>query len=160
MPVAILSPHLDDAVLSCWSLLDSDDDVAVVTVFTGAPEPGFVSTWDADAGVDSATRMAQRIEENRKALGLTQEDLASRVGIGKTTLSRWETGAQVQQRSLDRPGYFRASDSEFRFRPRQRPSHQHRYIRDAGHHRNTSGFLPVFGMDIPVRRRTGGQCGP
>jgi hypothetical protein len=65
-----LSPHLDDAVLSCWSLIDSDEDVTVVTVFSGAPESGFVSPWDADSGVDSATRMAQRVAENRAALAV------------------------------------------------------------------------------------------
>jgi LmbE family N-acetylglucosaminyl deacetylase len=68
--IVVVSPHLDDAVLSCWSLIDSDEDVAVVTVFTGAPEPGFVSAWDADTGVDSATRMGQRIAENRAALAV------------------------------------------------------------------------------------------
>jgi hypothetical protein len=57
-------------VLSCWTVVDGDGDVTVVTVFTGAPEPGFVSSWDADTGVDSATRMQQRIAENRSALAL------------------------------------------------------------------------------------------
>ena len=51
-------------------MLGSDADVTVVTVFTGGPEPGFVSSWDADTGVDSATRMEQRLEENRSALAL------------------------------------------------------------------------------------------
>jgi LmbE family N-acetylglucosaminyl deacetylase len=33
--VVILSPHLDDAVLSCWSVLSGSPDVEVVNVFTG-----------------------------------------------------------------------------------------------------------------------------
>ena len=68
--IVVVSPHLDDAVLSCWSLIDSFEDVAVVTVFTAAPPPGFVSDWDRDTGVDSATRMAQRTAENRAALAV------------------------------------------------------------------------------------------
>jgi LmbE family N-acetylglucosaminyl deacetylase len=68
--VVIVSPHFDDAVLSCWSVIEGDDDVSVVTVFTGGPEPGFISEWDRDTGVDSATRMVQRAEENRAALAL------------------------------------------------------------------------------------------
>jgi len=74
----VISTHLDDAVLSCWSVLEADADVTVVTVFTGGPEPGFVSSWDADTGVDSRTRMEQRRAENRAALtvaGLTPVDL-------------------------------------------------------------------------------------
>ena len=39
--------------------------------------------------------------EQRKALSLTQEQLAVRLGVAQETLSRWETGAQIQQRSLD-----------------------------------------------------------
>jgi putative zinc finger/helix-turn-helix YgiT family protein len=43
----------------------------------------------------------EEIREQRKALGLTQEQLAVRLGVAQETLSRWETGAQIQQRSLD-----------------------------------------------------------
>ena len=68
--IVVVSPHLDDAVLSCWSLIDSLEQIVVVTVFTGAPPPGFGSDWDSDTGVDSATRMAQRNAENRAALAL------------------------------------------------------------------------------------------
>ena len=41
------------------------------------------------------------IRSHRLALGLTQKDLAQKLLIGEATLSRWETGAQIQQRSLD-----------------------------------------------------------
>jgi putative zinc finger/helix-turn-helix YgiT family protein len=44
----------------------------------------------------------QQIRDNRIALGLTQQALADLLGVGVSTLSRWETGAQIQQRSLDR----------------------------------------------------------
>jgi LmbE family N-acetylglucosaminyl deacetylase len=70
MTLVVVSTHFDDAVMSCWSLIDSGDDVTVLTVFTGGPEPGVLTAWDADSGVDSSTRMQQRREENRAALAL------------------------------------------------------------------------------------------
>src|ERR1700689_2859366 len=38
-PALVLSPHPDDAVLDCWSLLAGDRDVIVVNLFTGLPPP-------------------------------------------------------------------------------------------------------------------------
>jgi hypothetical protein len=66
--VLVVSPLFDDAVLSCWSVIESDDHLSVLTVFTAGPEPGVVTDWDRDTGVDSATRMRQRADENRRAL--------------------------------------------------------------------------------------------
>ena len=42
------------------------------------------------------------IRAGREALGLTQKELANYLQIAEATLSRWETGAQIQQRSLDK----------------------------------------------------------
>jgi DNA-binding transcriptional regulator YiaG len=44
----------------------------------------------------------EQIRANRDALGLTQPELAGMLGIAVATLSRWETGAQIQQRAMDR----------------------------------------------------------
>jgi putative zinc finger/helix-turn-helix YgiT family protein len=44
----------------------------------------------------------EEIRRNRERLNLTQRELAARLGIAEATLSRWETGGQFQQRSLDR----------------------------------------------------------
>jgi putative zinc finger/helix-turn-helix YgiT family protein len=44
----------------------------------------------------------EQIRQNRESLGLTQKQLASRLGIAEATLSRWETGGQIQQRSMDK----------------------------------------------------------
>jgi putative zinc finger/helix-turn-helix YgiT family protein len=43
----------------------------------------------------------EEIRQNRDTLGLTQEQFADQLGVAEATLSRWETGAQIQQRALD-----------------------------------------------------------
>lgn len=44
----------------------------------------------------------EQIRRNREALGLTQEQLATNLGIAAATISRWESGHQIQQRAMDR----------------------------------------------------------
>lgn len=44
----------------------------------------------------------EEIRQQRKRLGLTQEELAERLSVAEATLSRWENGWQIQQRSLDK----------------------------------------------------------
>src|SRR4051795_10216439 len=66
----VLSPHLDDAVLSCWHLL-AGGDATVVTVFAGVPQPGTCGWWDRLTGAsDSAARARERLEEDSRALAL------------------------------------------------------------------------------------------
>jgi len=69
MPVAILSPHHDDAVLSCWHGLSGPGEVLVINVFAGIPGPhGDDRAWDRGAGVsDSAAAMIRRRAEDRAA---------------------------------------------------------------------------------------------
>ncbi len=65
----ILSPHWDDAVLSCWSVLARPRDVRVVNVFAGIPPAGHAGTWEQIAGVrDSAERARLRLAEDERAL--------------------------------------------------------------------------------------------
>ncbi|PJX25966.1 hypothetical protein CAP48_08035 [Advenella sp. S44] len=46
-PVLVISPHYDDAVFSCGELLAKIPSGMVMTVYTGVPEDGDVSTdWD------------------------------------------------------------------------------------------------------------------
>jgi GlcNAc-PI de-N-acetylase len=67
----ILSPHFDDAVLSCWHVLTGAGDVLVVNVFAGEPPAGTLGWWDELAGAsDSATAVRTRIDEDRRALAL------------------------------------------------------------------------------------------
>jgi len=69
--VVLLSPHLDDAVLSAWHVLSSGESVRVVNVFAGIPEPGFVTDLDAAHGArESAAWMRRRRSEDRAALAL------------------------------------------------------------------------------------------
>jgi putative zinc finger/helix-turn-helix YgiT family protein len=42
------------------------------------------------------------IRHHRETLGLTRRQVADYLGLAESTLSRWETGAQIQQRCLDR----------------------------------------------------------
>jgi LmbE family N-acetylglucosaminyl deacetylase len=67
-PAVILSPHLDDAVWSCYSLLLGEEDVVVATVFAGIPdaEPGW---WDAQCGItDSTAHVRARRAEDEAVL--------------------------------------------------------------------------------------------
>jgi GlcNAc-PI de-N-acetylase len=67
----ILSPHFDDAVLSCWHVLASASEVLVVNVFAGEPPAGTLGWWDELAGAsESAAAVRTRIEEDRRALAL------------------------------------------------------------------------------------------
>jgi putative zinc finger/helix-turn-helix YgiT family protein len=44
----------------------------------------------------------EEIRRSREKLGLTQKQFAALLGVGEATVSRWETGAQIQQRAMDR----------------------------------------------------------
>lgn len=71
-PAVILSPHLDDAVLSCWHLLAGPGEVRVINVFAGSPPPGTgASWWDRASGAtDSVQRMAERRAEDSQAIAI------------------------------------------------------------------------------------------
>ncbi len=70
-PALVLSPHWDDAVLSCWSVLSAAGELNVANVFAALPEPGRRGPWEAFAGLeDSRERARARIEEDARALSL------------------------------------------------------------------------------------------
>jgi putative zinc finger/helix-turn-helix YgiT family protein len=64
-------------------------------------------TEDGSDRVTDALRAAAgllqpaEIRSKREALGLTQKQLAAAIRIAESTLSRWESGAQIQQRAMD-----------------------------------------------------------
>jgi LmbE family N-acetylglucosaminyl deacetylase len=67
----VVSPHLDDAVLSCGHLLLTRPQSVVATVHAGNPGDGRLSDWDRDCGfVEGDDPVARRREEDRAALEL------------------------------------------------------------------------------------------
>ena len=72
MRTAVLSPHLDDAVLSCWHLLEGPGELVVLNVFTASPPPGAPAAWwdHLTGAADSGERMRERRAEDREALAL------------------------------------------------------------------------------------------
>lgn len=70
-PALMLSPHADDAVLSCWSVLTAPGELRVANVFAGVPPAGSVTYFERLAGAgDSASHVRQRLAEDREALAL------------------------------------------------------------------------------------------
>jgi LmbE family N-acetylglucosaminyl deacetylase len=68
--LVVISPHLDDGVLSCGDLLAEYAGAVVVTVFGGQP-PAYpaLTSWDERGGFeDGADVVAARREEDRRAL--------------------------------------------------------------------------------------------
>jgi LmbE family N-acetylglucosaminyl deacetylase len=75
-PLLIVSPHCDDAALSCAALLAREAPIDVLTVFAGQTEPLYVGTpdsprqgsWDRVTGFsDSAMSAAARRDEDLAA---------------------------------------------------------------------------------------------
>ena len=72
--LVVVSPHLDDAALSCGNLLAARPGSIVVTLFGGSPQRGRGLTgWDTDCRLDGryedgAAVMAARREEDARAL--------------------------------------------------------------------------------------------
>ena len=65
----ILSPHLDDAVLSLWHVLTHPGEVAVVNVFGGSPDGHAGDAWwdRLTGGEDSVVRVGERHAEDQAA---------------------------------------------------------------------------------------------
>jgi LmbE family N-acetylglucosaminyl deacetylase len=79
-PILVLSPHFDDAVLSCGAWLEAHPGSVVATVCSGRPGPGVApSEWDADSGFSSgdAAAVARQAEDAAALamLGATQHVL-------------------------------------------------------------------------------------
>jgi LmbE family N-acetylglucosaminyl deacetylase len=67
--IAIVSPHLDDAVLSCWADLARTPRSVVINVCTAVPPGGQLAYWDrVTGGEDSAEHMRERLAEDQRAL--------------------------------------------------------------------------------------------
>jgi LmbE family N-acetylglucosaminyl deacetylase len=73
----VISPHLDDAVLSCGMLLSAAEKPCVVTVFTGYPqEAARLTDWDRGCGFTVGVEaMRARLEEDAHALRLLDSEV-------------------------------------------------------------------------------------
>ena len=67
-PVTVISPHLDDAVLSCSQLLSAHPGSTVITVFAGRPPDGRRSWWDKKCFRPDQDPMTVRQKEDLEAL--------------------------------------------------------------------------------------------
>jgi hypothetical protein len=74
-PLLLVSPHLDDAVLSCFAILERAEPVDVLTVCAGFPDPPQRGWWDVECGFASSTEsMPVRLAEDDAAFaGLPHE---------------------------------------------------------------------------------------
>jgi len=108
MSTVVLSPHPDDAVLSCWRLLTAPGDVTVINVFTGAPTAPHSAWWDRLTGaVDGAIRMRERLVEDEQALAL-----AGRVALNLGFLDeQYRQGPQSPGEIADRVASVVARDA-------------------------------------------------
>ena len=72
----VLSPHPDDAILSCWSVLTGPAETLVLNLFAGVPPAGTaLSAWDRITGAtDARARALERIAEDRDALSVAACD--------------------------------------------------------------------------------------
>nr|WP_310354138.1 PIG-L family deacetylase [Paraburkholderia strydomiana] len=65
----VVSPHLDDAVLSCGLLLAANPSAIVCTVFTAPPPENMSTDWDRQSGfTDAFEAMQTRKQEDIRAL--------------------------------------------------------------------------------------------
>ena len=65
----VVSPHLDDAVFGCATLLAAQPGATVCTVFAGTPRAPQIQPWDEAAGFsDSSEAMCARTREDERAL--------------------------------------------------------------------------------------------
>jgi LmbE family N-acetylglucosaminyl deacetylase len=144
---AILSPHFDDAVLSCWQLLASPADVTVVNVFTGEPPAGTPPPWwdRATGATDSVERMRERRGEDAAALALVG---TSSVELG--LLDHQYRCAQLSQREVVERITFEVAPQAIIHAPGAFDGHpDHVLVRDAALELARAGRAVVLYADLP-----------
>jgi len=73
-PIAVVSPHLDDAVLSAWLVLRRSQ-ARVVTCFAGVPDKAVSGNWDSvTAGSAGRSTVGIRRSEDLRALARTNTE--------------------------------------------------------------------------------------
>jgi LmbE family N-acetylglucosaminyl deacetylase len=170
--IVILSPHLDDAVLSCWRVLEGPGDVWVVNVFAGVPPAGSATGWWDRAGGsgDSARAVMERIEEDRAALSTT----------GRQSVNLDFLDAQYRQDGADGhalaaavreavprpalvyvPAAFAGGGAERRFPASTTEPHpDHAAVRETGRALREDGYETVLYADLPHASVDAGEAWP
>jgi len=69
----IISPHLDDAVFSCWKTIKDSQNLLIINVFAGIPRQDTTTFWDRICGEKNSMIMVKaRRHENELALDKTK----------------------------------------------------------------------------------------
>jgi LmbE family N-acetylglucosaminyl deacetylase len=116
-PLLIVSPHLDDALLSAFALTTAQRQVTVLNVFTEGPESSTVITdWDRSAGFTTSRQAldVRRAEDDlaftnlgveRVALGCTESIYLNDGGAGleqfRPRLTDWVTAWLAEHPGAD-----------------------------------------------------------
>jgi LmbE family N-acetylglucosaminyl deacetylase len=152
-PIVVLSPHLDDAVVSAWHVLTGGGEVLVVNFFAAVPPDDSAPTMaDRLAGFTSSAELVKtRHEEDRNALAL--------VGCQAITLDFIEDQYRAQPVSVDELGegfLARVPAAASVIAPVAIGGHpDHRLIRDVGLRLASEGHAVELYGDIPYIVRYG-----
>jgi hypothetical protein len=148
MPAAvILSPHLDDAVLSLWHLLAGPGDVTVLNVFGGSPNGHRGEGWwdTLTRATNSVERVRERHSEDREALALVgraPENLGFLDGQYRHAEQPVEPIAEAIAAAVDRDALLLA--------PAALDAHRdHRLVRAAALALRDRGHLVALYADVP-----------
>jgi LmbE family N-acetylglucosaminyl deacetylase len=148
----VLSPHLDDAVFSCFHVVAVSGEVDVATLFAGVPDAGCeVPRWDRITGArDSAERVRQRIEEDRQALALV-----GRVGRYLEFVEHQYVGVLPRVEELE-GALGEISPSTEVFAPAGIGGHSaHTLVRELGLRLAARGWVTAFYADLPYATEFG-----
>ena len=147
MAIVILSPHLDDAVLSCWHVLAEPAELLVINVFAGVPTVLTAPAWwdEYTGATDSAERVRERIEEDRRALAL-----AGRTAVNLDFLDeQYRDGEQPLDALTDEIGR-RLPRGALVYAPAAIGSHgDHALVRAAALALRADGFVVSLYADLP-----------
>ncbi len=146
-PALVLSPHWDDAVLNCWSILTNARECNVVNVFAGSPPPGRLTLWDAITGAeDSAAQTRARLAEDASALAL-----AKRTPVNLPFLdNQYRTQPGPSLRELDRALFARVPSASHVHVPAGVGGHpDHKLVRRYGRMLAYTGMPVSLYVDLP-----------
>ena len=153
-PALLLSPHLDDAVFSCWSVLTAPAELRIANVFAGIPPSGFLTPWDEWCGAtESAHVVRTRLAEDRVALALAGREAANLPLLDAQYQSRRPTLAEI-----DAEVAAVAPAASLVYAPAAVgvPHHDHRLVREYARALAAAGMPLVLYADFPYAVRSGG----